>query len=62
MKKFNKLTILSILTSTVIMTSSVPVDKTTNSYISSYYDVLLDDITSEYVLVDESVNYVPQNN
>ena len=62
MKKFNKLTILSILTSTVIMTSSVPVDKTTNSYISSYYDVLLDDITSEYVLVDERVNYVPQNN
>lgn len=62
MKKFNKLTILSILTSTVIMTSSVPVDKTTNSYISSYYDVLLDDITSEYVLVDEKVNYVPQNN
>lgn len=62
MKKFNKLTILSILTSTVILTSSVPVDKTTNSYISSYYDVLLDDITSEYVLVDESVNYVPQNN
>jgi len=61
-KKFNKLTILSILTSTVIMTSSVPVDKTTNSYISSYYDVLLDDITSEYVLVDERVNYVPQNN
>jgi len=44
------------------MTSSVPVDKTTNSYISSYYDVLLDDITSEYVLVDERVNYVPQNN
>ena len=62
MKKFNKLTILSILTSTVILTSSVPVDKTTNSYISSYYDVLLDDITSEYVLVDERVNYVPQNN
>lgn len=62
MKKFNKLTILSILTSTVIMTSSVPVDKTTNSYISSYYDVLLDDITSDYVLVDERVNYVPQNN
>ena len=62
MKKFNKLTILSILTSTVIMTSSVPVDKTTNSYISSYYDVLLDDITNEYVLVDERVNYVPQNN
>ena len=62
MKKFNKLTILSILTSTVILTSSVPADKTTNSYISSYYDVLLDDITNEYVLVDENVNYVPQNN
>lgn len=62
MKKINKLTILSILTSTVILSSSVPADKTTNSYISSYYDVLLDDITSDYILVDEDVNYVPHNN
>ena len=42
MKKKNKLTILSILTSAVIMTSSVPVDTTTNHFVSSYYTVLID--------------------
>lgn len=62
MKKRNKLTILSILTSAVIMTSSVPVDPTTNSYISSYYDVLIDDIVDDYTFVSENVNFVPYNN
>lgn len=62
MKKNNKLTILSLLTSAVILTSTVPVDKTTNSYVSSYYDVLLEDLTSEYSLIDENVNFVPEGN
>ncbi len=61
-KKNNKLAFLSILTSAVILTSSVPVDTTTNSYVSSYYDVLLDDITSEYELVTDNVNFVPKDN
>lgn len=61
MKKNNRLTILSILTSAVILTSTVPVDKTTNNYVSSYYDVLLEDITSDYDLIDEDINFVPED-
>lgn len=62
MKKRNKLTILSILTSAVIMTSSVPVDTTTNSFVSSYYNVLIDDIIEEYTYVSDKVNFVPYSN
>lgn len=62
MKKNNRLTILSLITSAVILTSTVPVDTTTNSYVSSYYDVLIDDITSEYELIDEDINVVPEDN
>ena len=62
MKRNKKLTILSLVTSAVILTSTIPVNKTTNSYISSYYDVLLDDIVTEYELVEENVNYIPGGN
>lgn len=60
MKKNGKLTILSLVTSAIVLTSSIPVDKTTNSFISSYYDVLLEEITDEYELIDENINYVPE--
>lgn len=62
MKKNKKLAILSILTSAVIMTSSIPVNRTTNGYISRFYDVLMDDITTDYSLLDEKYNIVPDNN
>ena len=62
MKKKSKLTILSILTSAVIMTSSVPVDPTTNHFVSSYYNVLIDDIVSDYEFVSDKDNFVHTNN
>lgn len=62
MKKKDKLTILSVLTSAVILTSSIPVNTTTNKYISSYYDVLMEDITTDYSLIAENVNFIPSGN
>lgn len=62
MKKKSKLTILSIVTSAVILTSSIPVNKSTNHFVSSYYDVLIDDIIEDYMLVDEDYNFIPENN
>jgi hypothetical protein len=61
-KKNSKLAILSLVTGAVLLTSTVPVDKTTNNFISGYYDVLLDDITNEYTFVSDNVNYVPKDN
>ena len=62
MKKKDRLTIVSLITSAVILASSIPVNTTTNKYISRYYDVLMDDITVEYQLVEENVNFVPAKN
>lgn len=45
-----------------MMTSSVPIDVTTNHYISSYYDVLYENITGEYETLDDEINFVPRDN
>lgn len=62
MKKKSKLTILSIITSAVIITSSIPVNRNSNRFVSGYYDVLMDDIIEEYMLLDEEYNFIPKNN
>lgn len=62
MNKKNKLTILSIITSSIILTSNIPINHTSNFYTSKYYDIPQDNIINELTLADENQNFIPEDN
>lgn len=61
MKQRNKLTILSILTSAVIMTSSMSMSTGDKRFISSYYDVLLDSVVDDVDFSLDNINFMPED-